>query len=696
MAAIASAWIAAPVLHAQEPASVLEEVVVTAQLRTSSLSDVPASIAILDHADIREAAVQHFEELTQLVPNLNWAGGSSRPRYFQIRGIGERSQYEGAPNPSVGFLVDDIDFSALGGIATLFDTDRIEVLRGPQGTRYGANALAGLVYVRSREPTDSFEAIAEATAGSHDTMGGGLAFGGPVSGTALTYRLAAHKYESDGFRQNAWRREATAARDESMLRGKLRWQGADGWQLDATAFYADLDNGYDHWSVDNGLVTYSDRPGEDDQRSLAAAVVVHREPADTVSFSSITSVARSDITFSFDADWGNADFWSPYVYDFFSSTLRDRETASQEFRFQSPAGQGAFGGRVDWTAGIYAQRLRESNLRRDEGVYDDFFFPAFVVDDRVASEYEARTYALFGEVDIALSPAWSLRAGLRSERRDADYGDSTGNDFRPGDDMLGGQLAISWQVADNVTVYASAARGYKAGGFNLGFAGRPDVSDAELLYEPEFLWNWEAGVRAAWPAHGLRAELTLFHSRRRDVQIETSTQLNPNDPTTFIFFTDNAGSGTNSGVEAVLSWHPSDRLEFDAAIGLLDTEVDDAGSNAALEGRRQAHAPRYSYSLAATWRSPGGWMARIDAAGKAAFYYSDSHDQQSRPYVLLGLRAGYETERWSVHVWVRNLLDEPYTVRGFFFGNEPPDFPSTRYTRLGDPRHAGVTLRFRF
>ena len=115
-------------------------------------SDLPSSVTVLDAEFIEQAAVQHFEELVNIVPNLNWSGDGHRARYFQIRGVGELEQYQGAPNPSVGFLIDDIDFSGIGTIATLFDMQSIEVLRGPQGSRYGANALGGLIYMRSTEP----------------------------------------------------------------------------------------------------------------------------------------------------------------------------------------------------------------------------------------------------------------------------------------------------------------------------------------------------------------------------------------------------------------------------------------------------------------------------------------------------------------------------------------------------------------
>src|SRR5687767_13960870 len=137
-----------------QAADTLEEVVVSASLlRDQALQQVPASVTVLSQQTLSGGGQQHFQDMLSLVPNLNWAGGTSRPRYFQIRGIGEREQYEGAPNPSVGFLIDDVDFSGIGMAATLFDVSQVEVLRGPQGTRLGANALAGIVSIRSAEPS---------------------------------------------------------------------------------------------------------------------------------------------------------------------------------------------------------------------------------------------------------------------------------------------------------------------------------------------------------------------------------------------------------------------------------------------------------------------------------------------------------------------------------------------------------------
>src|SRR5690606_3445393 len=179
--------------------TILEEVLVTGTLREQPRHEVAASVTVLDAQTLRDAGQQHFQDVLGLVPNLNWAAGTSRPRYIQIRGIGEREQYEGAPNPSVGFLIDDIDFSGLGMPATLFDMGQIEVLRGPQGTRYGANALAGLIVARSNDPQREAAYALEASGGNY----GMRAIGGSATGSAdalnSAWRVSVHKYQSDGF-----------------------------------------------------------------------------------------------------------------------------------------------------------------------------------------------------------------------------------------------------------------------------------------------------------------------------------------------------------------------------------------------------------------------------------------------------------------------------------------------------------------
>jgi len=143
----------------------IEEIVVKGSWRQTSAAQEDSSVIFLSSDAIKAQSMKHFEQLSFLVPNLNFAASDSRARYFQIRGIGERSGYQGTPNSSVGFLIDDIDYSGQGGIATTFDVDQIEVYRGPQGSRIGANALAGLIYIQTKDPTDTFEGTSEVTIG---------------------------------------------------------------------------------------------------------------------------------------------------------------------------------------------------------------------------------------------------------------------------------------------------------------------------------------------------------------------------------------------------------------------------------------------------------------------------------------------------------------------------------------------------
>jgi outer membrane receptor protein involved in Fe transport len=664
----------------------LEEIVVTAALRPAPATEIPASLTVLDAAFIESAGLQHFADLLGFVPNLNWSGGTSRPRYLQLRGIGELEQYQGAPNPSVGFLIDDIDFSGVGMPATSFDVAQVEVLRGPQGTRYGAHALAGLVNVRTAEARPRAELRTELTAGEDGLWAAGLVAGGAVPFGGVepgAWRLAAQQARSDGFRHNLYLdRDDTNERDELTVRGKLRLAPAAGWTLDLAALHADIDNGFDAFAVDNSFVTRSDRPGRDAQRSSGASarVAVDSGP---VRWQSTSALAASDILYSFDGDWGNDAAWGEFApYDYYSRYARERRTLSQDLRVSSvaTARDAGFG----WLAGTYVLRLEEDNRQRDE-------FAGALLRPPLASDYESLNLAAYGEAEWRVAGGAVLSGGLRVERWSADYDDSDGAGFSPAQTMFGGHLSLGGEFERGPLWHVTAGRGYKAGGFNIGAL----VPDPRREFEAEYLWNLEAGLRHASSDGALSADVALFHMWRESQQVATSFQLDPGDPLSYVFYTDNAARGRNAGLEGSFAWRVRPAWTLGGTLGLLHSEYLGYRYGARdLDGREQAHAPSYQYSLSAEWNTGRGWMARADLTGSDGFYFDASHDQRSEPSALVNLRAGFAGAQWSIHAWGRNVFDESHAVRGFYFGLEPPDFANRLYVQQGDPRQFGITLRW--
>lgn len=683
-------------IAARAPADeAIEEIVVTADFRERPADEMPASITVLGREAIGQRAIQHFEELVFSVPNLNLSGDGHRARYFQIRGVGELEQYEGAPNPSVGFIIDDIDFSGIGTIATLFDVDQVDVLRGPQGSRYGAHALAGLIYVQSTEPSDEWSGHLQVGGGQDNALSGGVAIGGPITADgALTFRVSGHHHESDGFRDNPYLgRSDTNGRNESGARAKIAWDLPNDWRLKLTTMFSDIDDGYDAFAIDNSLTVLSDKPGRDAQRSLGASFNATWSGSDRFEFTSITSAADSDIVFGFDADWGNPDAWAPFTYDFISANDRERRTRSQEFRLASGDDGRLFGDTTDWLVGVYVLQLDDEVTTLNQGTYaDPLAGYADSLDDRFSSRFEATNAAVFGQLDINIGDAGVAGFGLRFENRTTDYADSALLRLAPDERMIGGELSYRHTFEGGFAAYVTLSRGYKAGGFNLGV-----VPEGRREFGQESMWNIEAGVKSSWLDETLMFNGAVFHSRRNDQQVRTSTQLTPNDPASFVFFTDNAAEGRMSGFEAEFRWLPADAWEFYANVGLLDAEFDDfVDPTGDLSSRDQAHAPNYTLAAGGTYRHDAGFFARLDLSARDEFYFDVSHDQKSEKQVLTNARIGYETERWTAQLWLRNAFDENYAVRGFFFENEPPDFPTRLYVRRGDPRQLGFTVDMRF
>lgn len=704
----------------------LDEIVVTATLRSAPAIDVPASVTVLDRQTLRDAGRTNFEDVLGLIPNLNWAGDTSLPRYFQLRGIGELEQYQGAPNPSVGFLIDDIDFSGLGTAGTLYDIDQIDVLRGPQPTRYGANALAGLIYLRSAEPTDTFYGRVDLNGGDYDTKSEGAVISGPIDSLDSGFRLAAQHYYTDGYYHNLYlNRDDTNRQDEYTFRAKWIFKPSDRLRIELIALQVNIDNGYDAYAIDNSRNTESDQPGIDSQHSTGVSIRAHYLPSDTVGFTAIATYAKSVIKYSYDGDWGNPVLWAPdaAVYQYSEIQDRDRTTKTLELRLGTESSQG-FG----WLVGFYGNQLDESLIDLSLGNYQPLGLPPDPANDQsdnvINSGYRARNVALFGELDGELAAELRWSVGLRGERWCANYQGTT-TDFlgtntgytnaavtptaiesvtpatlSPVNKLWGGDASLIYRLDSGQSIYATVSRGYKAGGFNLSQGLLP----SQLSFNPETDVNFETGYKADVLDHRLKIDADVFYLYRQDAQIKSSFQSDPTNPDYFVYYTGNAASGRNYGLESDAEWRATDRVTLGADLGLLQTHFENfmqqqgsSGATSVSVSRELANAPHWQAAVNATYRDPRGPFARVDVTGMGGYYFDlPPNYTTSKPYGLLNAKIGWETPKWSAYLSGRNLLDKRYPVRGFYFGDVPPNFSNEVYIQLGDPRTwvASVTVNF--
>ncbi len=688
------------------------EIIVKAGLTAETLQRSTSSVTVLNTASIKRTDGSHFQDVMETIPNLNAAGGTSRPRFFQIRGIGERSQYfaEGPPNFSVGFVIDDIDLSGLGMAGLLYDLEQIEVFKGPQSSIFGPNALAGLISMRSTNPVDTFSAHIKLTGGTDNIQRLNGMINIPL-GNAFALRVALESGSGDGFRTNKFLNKTnTNGRKENIIREKLLFQPNENFHAILTSFRAVLDNKYDAWAPDNNtdLFTYTNQQGWDKQETNAYSLRANYTE-DKLDATFIVSRSETDLIHAYDGDWGNDDYWlqEPYYFDpnvtywkyeFFDSTARNQINQTIE-------GRVSYG---DVVVGYYSKSLEE----KDEATGYLYGGDAMLA----TSDFDLNVSAIYGQIDRQISDRLKFLANFRQESNEIIYNGTASNfdwdvfDYVPLDtisfdvdhDLWGGKLAMQYLVNQEFNIYGSISRGYKAGGVNQ----HPYLAAENRPYDPEYIINYEAGFR--YYTNKSNLHLSIFIANRQDQQVSISSQQQEGDPNSFVYYTANATTGSLSGLELDGTYRFNSSLALSGSLGLLNTHVDaftfesDSGVTAILGDRAAAQAPNYSFNMALDYGKEEGMFARLELTGKDKFYYSDSHNEISDPYQLLNGHVGYNFGNWSIKMWGRNILDTRYTTRGFYFGLEPiwneelqdHEYPDKKYVSYGDPAHFGVTMEY--
>lgn len=680
----------------------LEEIIVTAKFRHTELLKSSGSISVLQQATLFDRGAQHLEEILNVLPNVSFSSGASRARFIQVRGVGDLEQFVDPKYfPSIGVTIDDVDMNGLAAAAIMLDIQQVEVLRGPQGTRFGTNALAGMINIRSNDPGDTFNGYAQVGIGNYSSWNVAAALGGPLADN-LQGRIAVRQNNSDGYIRNDFLgRDDTNNRDEFSLRGKLRWLGKGDTFAELTIFHVDIKNGYDAFSLDNNRHTLSDEPGSDRQQSLSIAGKSHWQINAGLTLETIFSWSDADTQYSFDEDWSNPDICTGvafcYAYANTDQQDRSRQNISLDSHLLSVAA-----GRFNWVAGVYAQHRNEDFARQ--------YYGSFV------SEYETRRLAVYGQADYDLSANWRMIAGLRFETFRDDYSDSNSLRTKTDDQYFTGELTLQHDLNNGTMIYATLSRGVKPGGVNteassvFGFMDPKfrEFMRSRLQFGSESLLNREIGIKGRYLDNTLTLRAAAFHMDRNNAQLESWIW----DDVNFLWvgYLDSVRRGSNYGMELELDYQLTAAVEVFAGIGWLRTNVDeitviDLGQPGqwtqsvitTVTGREQTKAPHWQYNIGTRLYFTDRLSARLEIEGRSNSFYGYYHNQEIAAYSLINASVGYQLGAVTIRAWGRNLAGKDYAVHGLYFANDPrKGYINESYHQFGEPRVLGIDVKFSF
>jgi outer membrane receptor protein involved in Fe transport len=690
------------VIAEQNSGGELEEIIVSAQFRDATLLKSTGSISVIQQHTLFDRGAQHLEETLNVLPNVNFSSGASRARFIQVRGVGDLEQFVDPKYfPSVGVTVDDVDMNGFAASVLTMDIRQIEVLRGPQGTRFGTNALAGMVNIRSNPPTGTPMFSARAGLGNKGGWNVAAVASGPLNDRLLG-RLAVSQTRSDGYIRNDFLAgDDTNERDEFGLRAKLQWDGQNNNVTELTAYHVDIDNGYDAFSLDNNRHTLSDEPGRDRQKALSISARNHTEINAHLAIETILSWSDADTEYGYDEDWSNPDICDGlefcYPYTNTDQGQRNRDNISIDTHLISKDD-----GSLSWVAGVYAQDRSEEFTRQYYGPF--------------ASEYETRRYAAYLQLDFDLSTNWRLTSGARYEYFEDDYSDTNGLLSRTDDRYITGELTLQHDLRDGSLLYATLSRGVKPGGVNteassvFGFMDPRfhDFMSGRLKFGSERLFNREIGIKGRYLDDTLSLRAALFHMDRNDAQLESWIWDDVNY--LWVGYLDSVSSGSNYGAELELDVRLSDSVRLFAGLGWLNTNIDnmtvvDLGEPGQwtqsvitnIEDRDQTKAPRWQYNIGTNLNLGDRFSARIELEGRSDSFYGYYHNQEISGYALVNASIGYVTGAFTIRAWGRNLGNTDYAVHGLYFANDPrKSYVNEAYRQLGEPRVYGIDVRYDF
>ena len=711
-----------------ERSAMIEEVLVTARRREENLQDVPISISAYSAADLEAMSLTSLKELGQFTPNFSFFNHSSRGRsagMLFIRGVGQTD-----PrifwDPGVGLYVDGVYTGRMNGIdIDLMALERVEILRGPQGTLFGKNTIGGAVNVVTAKPTDEFLGTAEITTGRYSRIDAKANINVPLVPGKLAAKFAGTTRNRDGYGQRLdfftgeevdeegnedsisgraifnWTPSENVAVLFSIDDTKVREKAGAGKTvaINNTTTLAGLLNGFvdpqfgEAFLTDSDFTNYATGGNLNEFDTWGAALTVDWDLG-SLAVKSITSYREMDGRVEVEPDGT--------IYTMINSEQTvEQDQFSQEFQLIG----NSFDDRLEWVLGVYY--FEESGTEENQlDVYRELSdFMEFNKSFTRFYQIDNKSYAAFGQGTYALTDKLSLTAGLRYTSEEKEVGRQrashvTGEETVPFAsvaqdwDAVSGRVGFEYQWNDDVMTYISAARGFKSGGMN----GASVVDTDFEPFDPEYIWTYEVGLRSDLLDQRLRFNASLFYSDYEDVQFTVRTTDEMGAP---IRIVDNAAKARIKGFEIEAVAEPASGLMLTAGVGYADAEYTKLEPGAPItEDTEFVATPKWTVTLSGQYAAPlgdlGELIGRLDYIHKTKIYHDTGNSPFLRQegYALLNARLSFENAggKWALSIFGTNLTDKHYTLAGTdLLGNI--GFVQVQYAR---PREWGVNLKYRF
>ncbi|MBK6435598.1 MAG: TonB-dependent receptor [Rhodanobacteraceae bacterium] len=665
----------------------MEQITVTARRREETLQEVPVAVTAFTETALENLNVQDMGDLDAQVPNLTVyaARGSNSTVTAYIRGVGQSDPLWGV-DPGVGVYLDDVYIARpQGALLDVIDIDRVEVLRGPQGTLYGKNTIGGAIKYVTKALMPDFGSTTTVAVGSHSQLDVKTSLNFPLGSDAVVGRVSLASLSRDGYGENRRTDEPVTDKEILVARGTLGFYPSDAVSVILSADWLDDQGGVrgakrlnafnaadpTHTApLDDRYDTLSGMRNINDTGMNGASATINWNLADGWWFKSVTAYRESDTDTYIDFDTlpnKIADVRAIYADD----------QLSQEFQFNY-AGD-------NW-AGVFGAYWFDGQAGGT--VYNNFFNIQFGTTNGTV---DTESYAFFGEGTFPISDTLSVTAGLRytDESKAVDVLNqffandqfitpiATPSDFTDSVDFknLSPKVSLDWQLDDNTLVYGLISRGFKSGGFNIR-ANVSAVPASALPFDDESVTSFEIGTKTSWNDDTVFLNAALFHNKYEDIQLSVFSAYDSNgDGTDDSFFGDftNAGKATVQGLELELQWLATDRLSISGNAAFLDASYDEFVNRGVdvADSQYMTNAPKRSGALtfAYTWPALGGeLMARATGSYQSKVYPTTDLSEviAQSGYSLFNAGLIWRGDGpWSFSLQGSNLGDKEYRTTGY-------------------------------